>query len=165
MPGTGYGNPLRGKNAANIIRISPNMDVIREIFVSLDVMIRQILLRVNVDQKGLSEYHGTEYFDKLSGKYIATLFDRLGLMYIATYFRAYFIPDLPGADETEKLNAIFEKAPLWLLWFTHCDVYGRILGLKLPDFASAHNSHQGNSNGLVRCREGLLSGVHYRMVK
>ena len=52
MPGTGYGNPLRGKNAANIIRISPNMDVrIREIFVSLDVMIRQILLRVNVQIK------------------------------------------------------------------------------------------------------------------
>ena len=58
-------------------------------------------------------------------------------MYIATYFRAYFIPDLPGADETEKLNAIFEKAPLWLLWFTHCDVYGRILGLKLPLYKRA----------------------------
>ena len=90
------------------------------------------------DQKHFSEYRGTEYFDKLSGMYIATPFDKLGVMYIAAYFGAYFIPDLPGADETEKLNAIFEKAPQWLLWFTHCDVYGSILGLKLPDFTSAH---------------------------
>ena len=89
-------------------------------------------------KKDFSEYHGTKYFDRLSGMYIATPFDSLGLMYIAKYFRSYFIPDLPGADETEKLNAIFEKAPLWLLWFTHGDVYGRILGLKLPDFTSAH---------------------------
>ena len=81
---------------------------------------------------------GTEYFDRLSGMYIATPFDNLGLNYIAKYFRSYFIPDLPGADETEKLNAILEKAPLWLLWFTHGDVYGSILGLKLPDFTSAH---------------------------
>ena len=89
------------------------------------------------DQKDFSEYHGTKYFDGLSGMYIATPFDSLGVMYIAKYFRSYFIPDLPGADETEKLNAIFEKAPLWLLWFTHGDVYGSILGLKLPDFTSA----------------------------
>ncbi len=85
----------------------------------------------------VDEYHGTEYFDRSSGMYIATPFDDLGLMYIAEYFRLYFIPDLPGADETEKLNAIFEKAPLWLLWFTHGDVCGSILGLKLPDFTSA----------------------------
>ena len=58
MPGTGFGNPLRGKNAANIIRISPNMDV----------RIREIFVRNN--QKHFSEYRGTEYFDKLSGMYI-----------------------------------------------------------------------------------------------
>jgi hypothetical protein len=90
------------------------------------------------EDQDFSKYHGTKYFDKLSGMYIATPFDRLGVMYIANYFRAYFIPDLPGADETEKLNAIFEKAPLWLLWFTHGDVCGSILGFKLPDFTSAH---------------------------
>ena len=111
MPGTGYGNPLRGKNAANIIRISPNMDVrIREIFVSLDVMIRQILLRVNVQIKnGLANIMAQNILISYLECTSRRPFDRLGLMYIATYFRAYFIPDLPGADETEKLNAIFEK--------------------------------------------------------
>jgi hypothetical protein len=36
---------------------------------------------------------------------------------IAGYFRKYFMPELPGADETEKLDAIMERAPPWLLWF------------------------------------------------
>jgi len=89
-------------------------------------------------EKHLGGHYGTKYFDKLSGMYIATPFDNLGAMYIAKYFRAYFVPVLPGADETEKLNAIFGKAPLWLLWFTHGDVCGTILGLKLPDFTSIH---------------------------
>ena len=114
-------------------------------------------------KKDFSEYHGTKYFDRLSGMYIATPFDSLGLMYIAKYFRSYFIPDLPGADETEKLNAIFEKAPLWLLWFTHGDVYGKSLVSNCRTLQARTDSHE--ANGLVRCREGLLIGVHYRMVK
>jgi hypothetical protein len=54
---------------------------------------------------------------------------------IAEYFRKYFMPELPGADETEKLDAIFERAPPWLLWFTYGDVCARILGLELPDLS------------------------------
>jgi hypothetical protein len=59
-----------------------------------------------------------------------------GVSGIAKYFRTYFLPELPGADETEKLNAVFAKAPTWLLWFTHADVIGAVLGLKVPDLSS-----------------------------
>jgi hypothetical protein len=31
-----------------------------------------------------------------------------GVGYIASYFRKYFLPELPGANETDKLNAIFD---------------------------------------------------------
>jgi hypothetical protein len=55
---------------------------------------------------------------------------------VAQYLRKYFLPDLPGADETEKLNRVFASAPAWLLWFTHGDVIGALLGLKVPDLSS-----------------------------
>ena len=55
---------------------------------------------------------------------------------VAQYLRKYFLPDLPGADETEKLNLVFASAPAWLLWFTHGDVIGALLGLKVPDLSS-----------------------------
>jgi hypothetical protein len=41
-----------------------------------------------------------------------------------------------GTDETEKLDAVFATAPLWLLWITHGDVAGHVLGLKVPDLPS-----------------------------
>jgi hypothetical protein len=72
-----------------------------------------------------------------------TPFGDLGPTYIARYFRKYFIPDLPGADETDKLNAIFETAPPWLLWFTYGDVYGTVLGLKRPDLSSVNQFARG----------------------
>jgi hypothetical protein len=72
-----------------------------------------------------------------------TPFDDLGAMYIAKYCRKYFIPDLPGADETAKLNAIFKMAPPWLLWFTHGDVFGRLIGLELPDLSSVKRFARG----------------------
>jgi hypothetical protein len=56
--------------------------------------------------------------------------------HIAQYFRKYFLPALLGADETEKLNAIFTGAPAWLLWFTHAEAPILRLGLKLPDLSS-----------------------------
>ena len=55
---------------------------------------------------------------------------------VAEYLRKYFLPDLPGAHETEKLNLVFASAPAWLLWFTHGDVIGALLGLKVPDLGS-----------------------------
>jgi hypothetical protein len=63
-------------------------------------------------------------------------FDDRGAQAIAEYFRAYILPDLPGADETAKLNAVFAKAPLWLLWFTYAELPIVVLGLKLPDLSS-----------------------------
>jgi hypothetical protein len=63
-------------------------------------------------------------------------FDRWSAGLIAQYFRKYFLPELPGADETEKLNAVLAKAPAWLLWFTHGEVCGSVFGLKMPDFSS-----------------------------
>ena len=63
-------------------------------------------------------------------------FDEGGAESMAQYFRAYILPDLPGADETAKLNAILAKAPPWLLWFTHAEVPILFLGLKLPDLSS-----------------------------
>jgi hypothetical protein len=56
--------------------------------------------------------------------------------YIAQYFRKYFLPELPGIDETEKLKSVFARAPEWLLWFTHADVIGPVLGLEIPDLSS-----------------------------
>ena len=88
-------------------------------------------------------YRGKKYFDKSSGEYIATPFDRLGAMYIANYFHKYFLPDLPGADETEKLNQILETAAPWLLWFTFGDFYGRLLGLTVPDVSSMSKFSRG----------------------
>jgi hypothetical protein len=55
---------------------------------------------------------------------------------IAQYFREYFLPQLPGADEREKLQPVFAEAEDWLLWFTHADVIGALLGLKVPDLSS-----------------------------
>ena len=53
------------------------------------------------------------------------------------------MPKLPGADEAEKLDAILERAPPWLLWFTHSDVSASILGLKLPDLSSVNRFERG----------------------
>jgi hypothetical protein len=56
--------------------------------------------------------------------------------HIAQYFRKYLLPELPGADETEKLNAVFTEAPAWLLWFAHAEWPILGLGFKLPDLSS-----------------------------
>jgi hypothetical protein len=64
------------------------------------------------------------------------LFDEQGAQSIAQYFREYILPDLPGAEETEKLNAVLAKAPAWLLWFTNAELSVMCLGLKLPDLSS-----------------------------
>jgi hypothetical protein len=69
------------------------------------------------------------------GFFEATPFDEAGAKVLADYFRQYILPTLPGADDTEKLNAVFAKAPRWLLWFTHADVMGHIIGLHVPDFS------------------------------
>jgi hypothetical protein len=83
-------------------------------------------------------------FVQQNGLYIATPFDRLGARYIADYFRKYFLPDLPGRDETAKLNAVLERAPPWLLWFNHVDVVAAVLGLTCPDLTTMRKYDRGN---------------------
>ena len=63
-------------------------------------------------------------------------FDDRGAQCIAQYFHEYILPDLPGADDIEKLNSVFAKAPAWLLWFTNAELTVLFLGLKLPDLSS-----------------------------
>jgi hypothetical protein len=43
---------------------------------------------------------------------------------------------MAGAEGTEKLNAVFAKAPAWLVWFTRGDIAGHILGHNVPDLSS-----------------------------
>jgi hypothetical protein len=95
---------------------------------------------------------GTRFFQQ-NGLYIATPFDRLGARYIADYFRKYFLPDLPGRDETAKLSAVFERVPPWLSWFTHGDVAAAVLGLTFPDLTSMRQYDRGKLN-LDRLPEG-----------
>lgn len=54
----------------------------------------------------------------------------------AVIFRELLIPNLPGADEKEKLDAVFASAPPWLIWFTFGDFTADLLGLRLPDLSS-----------------------------
>ena len=72
-------------------------------------------------------------------------FVRFSARDIAYYFRQYFFPDLPGADEIAKLDLIFKSAPPWLLWLTCGDVYARLLGIKTPDLSSFHRFERGCS--------------------
>ena len=66
-----------------------------------------------------------------------------GARRIADYFRKYFLPDLPGADEIEKFSVIFQNAPPWILWFTYGDVKARILGIELPDLSAVNRFMRG----------------------
>ena len=75
----------------------------------------------------------------------ASPFITFSAMHIAEYFRKYFLPDLPGGDEKAKLDAIFVRAPPWLLWFTYGDLYARVLGIKIPDLSSVNCFMRGDS--------------------
>ncbi len=87
---------------------------------------------------------GIEFFDQSAEMCIATPFHRLGAGYIAKYFRKYLLPELFGADETAKLDAVFRKAPPWLVWFCFGDVHGRALGLEPPDLSSVNRFARGD---------------------
>jgi len=72
-------------------------------------------------------------------------FSKEGAMHVAEYFRQRLMPDLPGANDTEKLNAILKTAPTWLLWFTCADFYGRSLGLEIPDVSRMSRFERHNT--------------------
>jgi len=46
------------------------------------------------------------------------------------------IEAFPGANEKEKLNAVFASAPPWLIWFTFADYTAALMGLTSPDLSS-----------------------------
>jgi hypothetical protein len=95
--------------------------------------------RESAEWRACREKHGG--FDEY-GRENGTPFDWSAVR-IAEYFRKYFMPELPGADDTEKLDAIMERAPPWLLWFTYGDVMARVLGLKLPDLSRVNRFARG----------------------
>jgi hypothetical protein len=62
----------------------------------------------------------------------ATPFIDYSARHIANYFEKYFLPDLPGDSEKEKLQRILECAPGWLLYFTCADICARWFGIPIP---------------------------------
>jgi hypothetical protein len=88
-----------------------------------------------------------------------------GARSIARYFREYILPDLPGADETEKLNGVLVKAPAWLLWFTNAELTVLILGLKLPDLSSMSRFARPRRRGGTVYRTEPLSCAGCQMVR
>ena len=71
-----------------------------------------------------------------SKKYGFKPHDRSSTMLIGMLLRHAVISDFPGADDKEKLDAVFRSAPPWLIWFTFGDYTAGLLGLTLPDLSS-----------------------------
>jgi hypothetical protein len=70
------------------------------------------------------------------------------------------ISNFPGADEKEKLDAVFSSAPPWLIWFTFADYTAKLLGLKLPDLSDVRRFERSKEN--FNCWWGLPSGAFER---
>jgi hypothetical protein len=62
-------------------------------------------------------------------------YDRDAAFIIGSGLRHMVISNFSGADEKEKLNAIFSSAPPWLIWHTFGDYTAECLGLKTPDLS------------------------------
>jgi hypothetical protein len=54
---------------------------------------------------------------------------------IADYVRHHLLPEFPGADEKARLETILSRAPAWLLWFTHSDLFAGLAGINVPDLS------------------------------
>jgi len=62
--------------------------------------------------------------------------DRGSVVEIGEVLRHLFVSRLPGHTEKEKLKAILQSAPPWLIWFTFADYSAAVLDLELPDLSS-----------------------------
>jgi hypothetical protein len=62
--------------------------------------------------------------------------DRYRVFSLGTLLRHILPSTLPGADEKEKLNRVFESTPPWLIWFTFADYTAKLLDLNLPDLST-----------------------------
>jgi hypothetical protein len=71
-----------------------------------------------------------------SGEYLLEPHDRNSAVLTGMCLRHAVISDFPGANEKEKLDAVFRSAPPWLIWFTFGDYTAELLGLTLPDLSS-----------------------------
>jgi hypothetical protein len=55
---------------------------------------------------------------------------------IGEVLRHLFVSRLPGRSEKEKINAILQSAPPWIIWFTFADYTAAVLDLEIPDLSS-----------------------------
>jgi hypothetical protein len=74
--------------------------------------------------------------------------------------RYMVIDSFPGADEKEKLDAVFASAPPWLIWFTFGDYTAKLLNLTLPDLSNVSCFERSEAN--FRLWYGLPSGTFER---
>ena len=51
-----------------------------------------------------------------------------------------------GADEKEKLDAVFASSPPWLIWFTFGDYTAELLSLTVPDLSSVAGFARSKAN-------------------
>jgi hypothetical protein len=65
--------------------------------------------------------------------YLGPPFDRRGADLSAHVFQRRVMPNLPGANVQEKFALIFDRAPLWLIWFTWADATMEVLDLPRSD--------------------------------
>jgi hypothetical protein len=72
--------------------------------------------------------------------------NRDGARIIGAPLRRLVISLFPGADEKEKLDAVFASAPPWLIWFTFGDYTAELLGLTLPDLSSVTGYARSKEN-------------------
>jgi hypothetical protein len=72
--------------------------------------------------------------------------DRRGTYIMGMPIRHVVIDIFPGADEKEKLDAVFASAPPWLIWFTFADYTAELLGLTLPDLSGVVGFARSKAN-------------------
>lgn len=96
---------------------------------------------------------GKEFSDKFPsilsrrpGEYSFKPHNRDSALVIGTPLRHLVISIFPGADEKEKLDAVFASAPPWLIWFTFGDYTAELLGLTPPDLSSETGFARSKAN-------------------
>jgi hypothetical protein len=76
---------------------------------------------------------------------------------IGAPLRHAVISNFAGADEKEKLDAVFASAPPWLIWFAFADYTAKLLSLTLPDLS--RETHFARSQENLELWPGLPSGA------
>jgi hypothetical protein len=74
------------------------------------------------------------------------LHDRSAVSVVGAPLRHFIISTFPGADEKQKLDAVFAAAPPWALWFTFADYTAELLDLTLPDLSKVSRFMRSKEN-------------------